>query len=114
MIIYLGYDKKYYYLEDNTKISSSIPIINMHKGSILVDVIDESSMMVNITIIKKGIKESFLNVYINVNYNLLKDNNSYDGRVYRYKIGRLLLDDARNKEAVEKRKKDFSALFLSV
>lgn len=114
MIIYLGYDKKYYYLEDNIKISSSIPLINMHKGSILLDVIDEASMMVNITIIKKGIKESFLNVYVKLDYNLLKDNNSYDGRVYRYKIGRLLLDDARNKEAVEKRKKDFSALFLSV
>lgn len=114
MIIYLGYDKKYYYLEDNIKISSSIPIINMHKGSIIIDIIDESSMMVNITIIKKGIKESFLNVYIKVDYNLLMDNNSYAGRVYRYKIGRLLLDDARNKEAVEKRKNDFGALFLSV
>ena len=114
MIIYLGFDKKYYYLEDNIKLSSSIPIINMHGGSILIDIIDESSMMVNINIIKKGIKESFLNVYIKVDYNLLCDNSSYNARMYRYKVGRLLLNDSRNKEAVENRKKDFSALFLSV
>ena len=79
-----------------------------------IDIIDESSMMVNINIIKKWIKESFLNVYIKVDYNLLRDNSSYNARMYRYKVGRLLLNDSRNKEAVENRKKDFSALFLSV
>ena len=115
MIIAIGIkDNKYYYIEDNNKLVSSIPIINMHGGSIIIDVIDETSMMSNITIIKKGIKENFLNVYIKVDYNLLKSNNSYDGRCYRYKIGRLLLNEKRNKEALENRKKDFSSLFLNL
>ena len=115
MIIEKGiYDNKYYYIEDNGKIISSVPIINMPSGSIVIDVIDESSMMSNITIIRKGIKEKFLNVYIKVDYDLLKDNHTYQGRCYRYKVGRLLLDNSRNKEALELRKKDFSALFLNV
>ena len=115
MIITIGFrDNKYYYLEDNEKIVSSIPIINMSDGSIVIDVIDTSSMMCNITIIKKGIKEKFLNVYIKVDYELLKSNSSYDGRVYRYKVGRMLLDNKRNKESLELRKKDFGALFLNV
>ena len=53
-------------------------------------------------------------MYIKVDYNLIKGNNSYLAREYRHKVGRLLLDDKRNKEAIENRKKDFSALFLSV
>lgn len=115
MIIDVGFnDNKYYYIQNNQKITSSIPIINMHGGSIIIDIIDESSMMCNITIIKKDIKENILNVYVKVDYNLLKNNNSSSGRRYRYKVGRLLLNDERNKQALEKRKKDFSALFLSV
>lgn len=115
MIIEKGiYNNKYYYIEDNVKIISSVPIINMSDGSIVIDVIDENSMMCNITIIRKGVKEKFLNVYIKVDYELLKDNKTYQGRRYRYKVGRLLLDDSRNKEALELRKKDFSYLFLNV
>ena len=86
----------------------------MSDGSVVVDIIDENSMMSNITIIRKGVKEKFLNVYIKVDYELLKNNSSYLGRVYRYKVGRLLLDNKRNKEALEKRKRDFGALFLEL
>jgi len=115
MIITIGFrDNKYYYLQDNSKIVSSVPIINMSDGSVVVDIIDENSMMSNITIIRKGVKEKFLNVYIKVDYELLKNNSSYSSRVYRYKVGRLLLDNKRNKEALEKRKRDFGALFLEL
>ena len=115
MIITIGFrDNKYYYLQDNQKIISSVSIINMSDGSVVIDIIDDSSMMSNITIIRKGVKEKFLNVYIKVDYELLKNNSSYSSRVYRYKVGRLILDNKRNKEALELRKKDFSALFLNV
>ena len=115
MIIEKGIlDNKYYYVQDNGKIVSSVPIINMNDGSVVIDVIDESSMMSNITIIRKGKKEKFLNVYIKVDYELLKSNRTYYGRIYRYKVGRMLLNDSRNKEALELRKKDFSSLFLSL
>lgn len=115
MIIEKGIlDNKYYYIQDNGKIISSVPIINMNDGSVVIDVIDESSMMSNITIIRKGKKEKFLNVYIKVDYELLKSNRTYYGRIYRYKVGRMLLNDSRNKEALELRKKDFSSLFLSL
>ena len=115
MIITIGFrDNKYYYLQDNSKIVSSVPIINMRDGSVVIDIIDNNSMMSNITIIRKGVKEKFLNVYIKVDYELLKNNSDYKGRVYRYKVGRMLLDNKRNKEALELRKRDFGALFLSV
>ena len=115
MIIEKGiYNNRYYYIEDNSKIISSIPIINMQDGSIVIDIIDDSSMMCNITVIRKGVKEKFLNVYIKVDNELLEDNISYQGRSYRFKIARMLLDDSRNKEALELRKKDFSSLFLNL
>ena len=115
MIITIGFrDNKYYYLQDNQKIISSIPIINMSDGSIVIDIIDNNSMMSNITIIRKGVKEKFLNVYIKLDYELIKNNNSYEGRRYRYKVGRMLLDDKRNKDALENRKRDFGALFLEL
>ena len=115
MIITIGFrDNKYYYLQDNQKIISSIPIINMSDGSIVIDIIDNNSMMSNITIIRKGVKEKFLNVYIKIDYELIKNNNSYKGRRYRYKVGRMLLDDKRNKDALENRKRDFGALFLEL
>ena len=67
MIIEKGIlDNKYYYIQDNGKIISSVPIINMNDGCVVIDVIDESSMMSNITIIRKGKKEKLLNVYIKV------------------------------------------------
>ena len=115
MIITIGFrDNKYYYLQDNSKIVSSIPIINMNDGCIVIDIIDDNSMMSNITIIRRGVKEKFLNVYIKVNNELIKNNNSYEGRIYRYKVGRMLLDNKRNKDALELRKKDFGALFLEL
>ena len=73
-----------------------------------------SGNLLDLVPIPKRLGTQFLNVYIKVNYELLKNNSSYEGRVYRYKVGRMLLDNKRNKEALELRKKDFSALFLNV
>lgn len=103
---------KIYYECDGQKIVSSIPIITTLNGSVAIDIIDYNSLLCNITTIKKDKKRSFLNVYINVDINLLIDNKSYDSKRYRYATSQALLNDKRCDRAVENRKKDFSALFL--
>lgn len=103
---------KIHYEQDHQKIISSVPIITTYQGSVAIDIIDSNSGMCNITIIKRGNKEKFLNVYINVDYDLLKDNHTFNGKRYRYAVAQVLLDKKRNDDALDRRKKDFSSLFL--
>lgn len=103
---------KIIYEQDKNKIISSVPLINILNGSVAIDMIDKSTGMSNITIIKKGNRKNYLNVYIKVNYDLLKNNIEFDAKRYRYAIASLLLDEKRNNLALENRKNDFSALFL--
>ncbi len=103
---------KIHYEQDNQKIISSVPIINTTNGSIAIDIIDNKTFMCNITVIKMHKKEKFLNVYIAIDYNLLSNNTSFKGRRYRYAIAEALLDNKRNRDALDRRNKDFSSLFL--
>ena len=68
--------------------------------------------MCNITILKKCKRENYLNVYLNLDYDLIRSSNDYNQKRYRYAVASALLDEARNKEALNKRKRDFSAVFL--
>lgn len=104
---------KIYYEQDHQKIISSIPLISTIKGAIAIDVIDHKTGMCNIFVIKRGKKDKYLSVYLSADYDLLKNNMSFEGKRYRYAVGQALLDDKRNKEALELRKSDFGSLFLN-
>lgn len=103
---------KIIYEQNHQRIVSSIPIISTKNGSVAIDVIDVSNLLCNITILKKDKRESYLNVYLNVDYDLIRSNTNYNQRRYRYAVASALLDEKRNKYALENRKKDFSAIFL--
>ncbi len=103
---------KIIYEQDNQKIISSIPIISTTNGSVAIDIIDKATLMCNITTIKKGKKESYLNVYVKINYDLINNKDLNDAKRYRYIVANMLLDEKRNNDALERRKVDFRALFL--
>ena len=103
---------KIIYEQNSQKIVSSIPIISTKNGSVAIDIIDLSKFMCNITILKKCKRENYLNVYLNLDYDLIRSSNDYNQKRYRYAVASALLDEARNKEALNKRKRDFSAVFL--
>ena len=105
---------KIIYEQNNQRIISSIPIISTKNGSVAIDIIDASNMMCNVTILKKSKRETYLNVYLNVDYDLIISNIDYKQRRYRYAVASALLDEKRNKQALENRKRDFSAVFLDL
>lgn len=105
-------DEKVYYEQNGQKLTSTIPIINTINGAVAIDIIDNDKLMCNIVSIKRKEKNSFLNVYINADVNLLMDDKSYKGKRYRYAVAGALLNKKRCDEAIERRKKDFSVLFL--
>ena len=105
-------NNKIYYEQEGQRIVSSIPIINTINGAVAIDIIDNESLMCNIYTLKRKENISFLNVYINADINLLIDNKSYKGKRYRYAVAGALLNKKRCNEAINRRKKDFSALFL--
>ena len=105
-------EEKVYYEQNSQKIMSTIPIINTLNGAVAIDIIDKDNLMCNIVTLKRKEKSSFLNVYIDADINLLRDDKSYISKRYRYAVAQALLNKKRCEEALERRKKDFSALFL--
>lgn len=103
---------KIIYEQDGQKITSSIPLINTLNGSVAIDIIDYKKGMANIVIIKSGKRETYLNVYLKLKYDLIRNNVDYESRRYRHGLAETLLNDKRNKEALERRKKDFSSWFI--
>jgi hypothetical protein len=103
----------YTYTLNNQIITSSIPIIQTSDGLCAIEYIDEEEKIVNIKIVKNGNIKSYLNVYIDVDNKLLNDSANYYGRLYRSAIASALLDEKRNENQLEKRKKDFAVKFIT-
>ena len=113
MIIKKEYNNdKIYYEQNSQKIVSSIPIITTSEGTVALDIVDNTTSMCNITTIKMGKIKKYLNVYVHLSYAYLGDITSYKGKRYRYAVAKTLLDDNNCNEALERRQKDFGALFI--
>ena len=113
MIIKKEYNNdKIYYEQDKKRIISSIPLITTLSGAVAIDIIDNTTSMCNITTIKMGKINKYLNVYVHLSYVYLGDCISYKGKRYRYAVAKTLLDDDHCNEALERRQKDFGTLFI--
>lgn len=103
----------YNYIVDSQTVLSSVSMIQSSEGLCAIEYIDEEEQIVNIKIIKNGEVISYLNVYIDVDSEILKDSTNYYGRLYRSAIANALLDEERNKKTLEIRKSDFGAKFIT-
>ena len=106
-------DDKYYYSINNQLVISSIPIISNEQGFVTIEYIDIDDNLVNITTIKNGVINSYLNVYIDIDKVIIRNNHNYYGKLYRNSIGSALMDNKRNDQALNLRQTDFKSVFIS-
>ncbi len=104
-------NNNYYYLINNQTFISSIPIIKNEQGFILIEYIDDD--LVNIVALKNGKVTSYLNVYIDIDKVMIRNDHNYYGRLYRNAISNALLDIKRNEKVLKLRQIDFKTVFLS-
>ena len=113
LVVLIDQSDKYYYMVDNQRIASSIPIIKSKQGFIAIDYIDSNDNLVNINIIQNGKIKSYLNVYVDIDKTMMRNDHNYYGRLYRNAIANALFNDERNEKSLIIRQKDFKACFIS-
>lgn len=106
-------DNMYIYELNKRTINSSVPIIESSNGCSTIEYIDLEDNVANINVIYNGKVDTYLNVYLDVDKLILKNNKNHYGRLYRNAIGNALLDKDRNNKALDERKNNFTAIFLS-